>query len=157
MSLNEVTANSRQDIAIFFGNYFSSIYSPNINSFTPTNLYNYNSVDLNNIEVTINDIFEGSSFLKPKRTYGPDGIPPMILRYCRYSLAPPIFPLFKLSLSSSSFPTLWKSIFIQPTFKSGDRPIVENYRPISILSAIPSFLIKYLQLELNTVTHILFC
>jgi len=115
MSLNEVSANSSQDIANLFGNYFSSVFSPNNSPLTPIiSFSNFNTVNLNNIEFTLGDIFEGLSFLKPKCSYGSDGIPPIILRNCRYSLAIPIYiiSLFKLSLSSSFFPTLWKSSYI---------------------------------------------
>lgn len=77
------------------------------------------------------------------------GLPPITVRDCRYSLALPIYILFKLSLSSSSFPTLWKTSYIQPIFKSGDRSNVENYRPISILSGIPMFFDKILATKIN--------
>lgn len=113
MSLNEVSTNSSQDIANLFGNYFSSVFSPNNNPLTPiTSFSNFNTVNLNNIEFTLCDIFEGLSFVKPKCSFGSDGIPPIILRNYRYSIAIPIYTLFKLSLSYSSFPTLWKSSYI---------------------------------------------
>jgi len=150
MSLNEVSANSSQDIANLFGNYFSSVFSPNNNPLTPiTSLSNFNTVNLNNIDFTLGDILESLSLLKPKCSYGPDGILPIILRNCCYSLAIPIYTLFKLSLSSSSFTTLWKSSYIQPIFKSGARSNFENYRPISILSAIPKFFDKLLATKIN--------
>lgn len=53
--------------------------------------------------------------------YGADGVSrQIILRYCRYSSAIPIYLLFNLSLKSSTFAVLWKSSFIQPIFKSGN-------------------------------------
>jgi hypothetical protein len=42
--------------------------------------------------------------------------------------------IFNASLRQSKFPSLWKISKIIPVFKNGDRSIIDNYRPISILS-----------------------
>lgn len=57
MTFNDTSANSGQDIANLFGNYFS--FSPNINIHSSTISACQNTVDLNNIAFTIGDIFEG--------------------------------------------------------------------------------------------------
>lgn len=40
------------------------------------------------------------------------------------------------------FPQIWKNSFLTPIFKSGDKSLVENYRPICIQSSIPKVLEK---------------
>ena len=42
--------------------------------------------------------------------------------------------LFNLSLSTSIFPEDWKRATIIPLFKTGNKNIVNNYRPVSLLS-----------------------
>ena len=48
----------------------------------------------------------------------------------------PISLLFNLSLSKSEFPTQWKIASVLPLFKKGDKSLISNYRPISLLSAV---------------------
>lgn len=50
--------------------------------------------------------------------------------------------MFNHSLQSGVFPTRWKASYIRPIHKKGDRSIIENYRGIAILSAIPKLLDK---------------
>lgn len=52
-------------------------------------------------------------------------------------LSYPLALLFNMFLKSERVPSLWKRANVTPVFKSGARDMVENYRPISLLS-IPS-------------------
>jgi hypothetical protein len=44
--------------------------------------------------------------------------------------------MFNLSVTSATFPSLWKQIAVIPVFKKGDNTNVNNYRPISILKKL---------------------
>ena len=68
--------------------------------------------------------------LNPRKAYGPDGVPPIVLRNCASVLAPCLVKLFQLGLSTSTFPSCWKFAYIQPVPKKGDRSNPSNYRPI---------------------------
>ena len=68
---------------------------------------------------------------------GPDGVPSIIIKRCSLPLIPPLVHLFRLSLQTAVFPTLWKLSFITPTHKNGSRNSIRNYRPIAKLSTIP--------------------
>ena len=50
--------------------------------------------------------------------------------------------LFNKSLESGIYPNAWKLAFIQPIYKKGNKNLVINYRPISILSSILKILDK---------------
>ena len=85
-------------------------------------------VDENDIELIIKE-------MKPSFAPGPDGIPVVLLKSCCESLKAPLAFLFNLSLASSTFPSIWKSSYMFPVFKKGDKLNVENYRGITSLCA----------------------
>lgn len=62
---------------------------------------------------------------------GPDQIPPLFIVNCATSLAEPVTILFKRSLSEGIIPKIWKSAYVTPVFKKGNKSQIENYRPIS--------------------------
>ena len=44
--------------------------------------------------------------------------------------------LFKLSLKTNEIPSVWKSVFVLPLFKGGDRVDMNNYRLIIKMSVL---------------------
>ncbi|CAK1583471.1 unnamed protein product [Parnassius mnemosyne] len=68
------------------------------------------------------------------KSSGPDGIPPIVLRTCAPELAPVLTRLFQYSYSLGVFPKSWKTAFVHPIPKKGDRLDPYNYRPIAITS-----------------------
>ena len=67
---------------------------------------------------------------------GPDGINNRILRELSLELSHPLSSLFNFSLTKGIFPSSWKEAHVCPIFKSGDPSLVNNYRPISLLSTL---------------------
>ena len=74
--------------------------------------------------------------LSTKKAYGPDGIPPVVLKACTYELAPYLGKLSCLCLSTSNFPSCWKRALIHPMPKKEDPSQPSNYRPISLTSVL---------------------
>ncbi|XP_055381850.1 uncharacterized protein LOC129612327 [Condylostylus longicornis] len=68
---------------------------------------------------------------------GPDNIPEIVLKQCSRVLSKPISTLFNRSISEGTFPSWWKTSFIRPVHKKGEKKNIENYRPIAKLSSIP--------------------
>ncbi len=106
------------------------------------------------IKILPNDVFYALSGLNPQKAYGPDGVPPIVLKNCAFVLTPCLVKLFRLCLSTSTFPSCWKYAFIQPVPKKGDRSNPSSYRPIAILSclskAFESILNRKIQQHLST-------
>ncbi|KAL7641293.1 UNVERIFIED_CONTAM: hypothetical protein RMT77_008431 [Armadillidium vulgare] len=84
------------------------------------------------IVISSKDVTSALSELNTKKAYGPDGIPPVVLKTCASELAPCLGKLFRLCLSTSTFPSCWKRALIQPVPKKGDPSQPSNYRPISL-------------------------
>ena len=88
------------------------------------------------IIITYSDVVSALTELDSQKAYGPDGIPPLVLKSCARQLAPCLLRLFRLCLSSGSFPSCWKRALIQPVPKKGDPSLPSNYRPIALTSIL---------------------
>ena len=88
------------------------------------------------IKISYNDVFYALSGLDSRKAYGPDGVPPIVLKNCASVLAPCLVKLFRLCLSTSTFPSCWKFAHIQPVPKKGDHSNPSNYRPIALISCL---------------------
>ncbi|KAL7643877.1 UNVERIFIED_CONTAM: hypothetical protein RMT77_005883 [Armadillidium vulgare] len=93
---------------------------------TPSNSF------MPNIVISSKDVISALSELNTKKAYGPDGILPAVIKTCASELAPCLGKLFRLCLSTSTFPSCWKRALIQPVPKKGDPSQPSNYRPISL-------------------------
>ena len=88
------------------------------------------------IQITSKDVHAVLSGLDTKKAHGSDGVPPVVLKNCASELTPCLGKLFRLCLSSNTFPSSWKFALIQPVPKKGDRSLPSNYRPIALTSTI---------------------
>ena len=82
--------------------------------------------------------------LNPRKAVGVDGITPGLLRLSAPVLAKEITKLINFTISTSSWPSEWKSSNVTPVFKKDDDTQKSNYRPISILPAISKICEKVL-------------
>ena len=91
---------------------------------------------MSKIVITPKDVISALSELDTKKAYGPDGLPPVVLKTCVSELAPCLGKLFRLCLSTSTFPSCWKRALVQPVPKKGDPSQPSNYRPIALTSIL---------------------
>lgn len=78
--------------------------------------------------------------LRAQSSAGPDGIPPYILKDCFHVFELPLLHIYNLILSTETYPSRWKISRVTPIPKSGSSPVVENHRPIAVLSAFSKLL-----------------
>ena len=56
-----------------------------------------------------------------------------MLKLCATSISKPLHILFNNSVISESFPNEWKKANVIPVHKKGEKQIINNYRPVSLL------------------------
>lgn len=133
MCYNGSKSNDLKTSADLFADYFESVYQQSSDSSPTSGPFSQPIPDLT---ITENDIASELRSLNIHKSTGPDGIPNFILKSLATELSRPLCLIFRSSLEAGKFPSLWKSSYISPIFKSGDRSDCSNYRGIAILSAI---------------------
>ena len=98
--------------------------------------------------VTSHDVYKLLSTLDISKAAGLDGIAPRLLKAGCSPLAEPLAHVMNLSLSTGSVPTAWKLSRISPLHKDGDYLAINNYRPISVLSACMKIFEKLIHKQL---------
>ena len=80
-------------------------------------------------------------FIKTKnKSTGLDRITAQLLKDAAAVIAPLLTQIFNLSLSSSTFPQIWRNGRVTPIFKSGECLNMSNYRPIIVLPTLSKIL-----------------
>ena len=80
--------------------------------------------------------------LKNKKSHGNDGINVSLVKDNKHLLCTPLEILYNLSLKTGQVPDKLKIAKVIPLFKKGDKDVISNYRPISILSVFNKILEK---------------
>ena len=105
---------------------------------------------LEEINISVDDVYEVLKGLNPNKSAGEDGMHPRVLKECASELAYPVYKLFSMSLSLGTLPKSWKSATVTPIHKDEDRSKAENYRPISITSQLGKALEKIVRRSIMT-------
>ncbi len=130
---NESSENS-QETSEMFADYFESVYSDS--QFVQPEAKNFYGTQIDSLFVSYEDVYKRLCELKDDSSSGPDDIPPILLKNCAFSLTFPLTTLFNISLQSGMYPTSWKTSFVVPIYKTGDKSQAKNYRPICKNSTI---------------------
>ena len=56
-----------------------------------------------------------------------------MLELCESVITELLYLIFKNCLSSNTFPDVWKKANVIPVHKKGDKQVLKNYRPVSLL------------------------
>ena len=134
--MGSVVTENREKANVF-NNFFldaSKLDDANTDIPCARRVLNYNL--LTDIVITENEVLDQLSILDSSKSYGPDQVPPKLLKEGRQKIYKSLCCLFNISLESSKVPNLWKKSNVVPIFKKGDASTVSNYRPISLLSVV---------------------
>ena len=140
-------------IANVFNDYFASIFSDS-STHMPTSapMVLDSDTSMNNICLTVEDVFKVLRYLPPKTSIDADGLSYKILKEGGSSLGLQLFQLFSLSLETSRIPSSWKAAIVTPIFKKGSKLLVSNYRPVSVTSCCSLVLERIVK---NNITNFL--
>lgn len=103
-------------------------------------------------QISNNDILNTINKLDSNKTNSPDGIPAIFYVNTVHAISKPLHIIFNRSLTEMNYPEQWKTSFVSPIHKSGDTDNIENYRPISILSAAAKIFDKLIYAHLISKT-----
>ena len=95
---------------------------------TPITNASLSSISFND-QVILNVIHS----LNINKTHGFDDLSIRLLKICDSSIVRPLSIIFKNCLQNGSFPNNWKKSNVVPSDKKGDKQLLQNYRPVSLL------------------------
>ena len=119
-----------------FNNYFHSIFSSCHYELPPMSQLPTPTSQLHTITIDQHDVVDAITSLDIKKAFSCDDISPHLIKICAEYLIHPLTSLFQLSVHTTSIPQQWKVHKIVPIHKKGDRSIVSDYRPISLLCSL---------------------
>ena len=71
--------------------------------------------------------------LNTNKAHGHDGLSILMLQMGSDSISKPLSVIFRNCLKAGYFPTAWKKANVVPVHKKGNKQIMNNYRPVSLL------------------------
>ena len=137
--IGEVENNDPVEIANKFCEYFSNI-GPSLADKIPISRKSHKSFltknSVNSIFIdtaTQQEVVEISNSFRPGIAAGCDNIPMGIVKETIDVISEPLTHIINLSLTSGVVPDQLKIARLIPIFKTGDKGLLNNYRPVSIL------------------------
>ena len=136
--INGNSVNNSLEIANAFNDFFTTI-GPLLANKIPTSTINPlsyvknvpNSIVIEEVsEREVSDIIKSLS----NSSAGWDGFPISIAKQCSKNFVKPLTALINSSIREGVFPRELKKARVVPIFKTGDKSLINIYRPISILS-----------------------
>ena len=130
--------------------FFTSVFTKEDLNDIPEFNANYNGHYIINIQFSEKNIEEILKALKVTKSPGPDNIHPRILKEPADVLAKPLYLLFRKSIDTGKLPISWKDAHISSAYKSGEKFLPKNYRPISLTSIVRKCLEKLVRDQITT-------
>ena len=104
------------------------------NSVLPSTLNHLTDDTLSFFNIFSEVIFPLIKNLDPNKAHGHDEISMKMLKLCAPSICKPLTLLFENCLASREFPNVSRKSNVVPVHKKGDKQLIKNYRPVSLLS-----------------------
>ena len=87
--------------------------------------------------------------LKSKKSFGIDGITSEVLKIGSNVLVVPLTYIVNSSITTGKYPSLWKIAKVIAVHKKGDKKLLKNYRPVSLLAVAGMILEKIVALQIE--------
>ena len=129
-----VLHSSPKDKAEILNTQFSSVFNSDDQAAMLPDLGEAHCEAASDIVVTENGVLKLLKNLNPNKASGPDQISSRFLKAMSSPIAPVLTSLFQASINQGQIPDDWKTAYVTPLFKKGDRAKASNYRPVSLTS-----------------------
>ena len=123
-------------------NLNNSIFTPR--SFPTSEQFTFHSVECKQVEDLINA-------MPSNKAPGIDKVPTRVIKDCLRIILPFVTSIINASLSSSTFPGIWKTAEITPIPKQGNHELPNNNRPISLLPLLSKSVRESLIISLSPI------
>ncbi|CAG2191547.1 unnamed protein product [Mytilus edulis] len=148
-----------KEIANTFNNYFTSCVEKLRHSRAPSNS-NFNTLT-NYVQmkflkkrhnkfiippVKVSELFAEITKLDVKTSCGSDNIGPKILKLSAPFIASSLTYIFNRMIDTGIYPSVLKNAKVAPIFKSGEKNVASNYRPISVLPTLSKLIERHLSI-----------
>ncbi|KAK8738331.1 hypothetical protein OTU49_017424, partial [Cherax quadricarinatus] len=133
--------DKENEMCSIFNNYFLSVFTQeDTNNIPVINFYSGLEEKLCNITVTSEMVVKQIDRLKQNKSPGPDEVFSRVLKECKMELCEPLTNIFNLCLQTGVVSDMWKMANVIPIFKTRDKSLPSNYRPISLTSIVGKLL-----------------
>ena len=120
--------------ANYFNKYFASKCTPmNNDSSLSSSFEFYSQSRLSSLNIIEDNILKIVRALNINKAHGHDEISVRMIKICDEALVKLLSLMNKNCIDTGVFPDIWKKSNIVPVYKRGDKQIIDNYRPISLL------------------------
>ena len=154
--IDDGTTNDRNMIVNAFNKFFVEL-GPSLEEKIPPSKNNNITNNLPSIKDSLllyptdaHEIQNIISSLKNSASCGIDQIPVSAIKSVSDTISPALASLINHSTINGIFPDALKIAKVTPIFKSGDKSLLSNYRPISLLNAFSKIYEKFLLKRLNS-------
>ena len=119
--------------ARYFNDFFLKQCKSIINNNVLPTLTFFTNKRIDHVTIVNEEIILLVRKINPNKATGSDGISGQMLLLCDDSVSISLQIIYSYILSTSIYPDIWKLANVTPIFKKGDKQLIKNYRPISLL------------------------
>ena len=122
------------DKANLFNNFFAKQCTPISNDSTvPANMNFWTREILSSLEFCVDDIFKIIRSLDQNKTHAHDETSIRMKKLCASSISKPLHLIFRNCLETETFPNVWIKANIISVDRKGDKELVTDYQPVSLV------------------------
>ena len=134
MQANHPNNSRHGGVGLFFKDFFSQQCKTILNNSVLPNLTFLANQIIENISIENGDIIISLlQNINPNKASGSDGISGQMLLICDETVVLPLKIILRNILETSIYPDVWKLVNVTPIFKNGNKQLIRNYIPISLL------------------------
>ena len=130
---NKFVTDFKEKAELFNSHFATQCSSISNSSKLPSHIKNLTENRLSLISFSHDKIAKVIQNLDPNKAHGHDNISIRMVKVCGPSIYKPLEIIFNQCLETGVFPSEWKKGNIVPIHKKGDKQMLQNYRPVSLL------------------------